>query len=128
MSASGAVTCHKEIAESFVRPVLGKFGKRSVSIAPARTYVSGEGLRFLNADVRIGAEGDQFVCSIADNEAAISPVIPQANLMNNAATHLERFDALCNENPHLNFRAGAGDNGPIAIVCRPVCCASAGEI
>jgi hypothetical protein len=58
MSAGGAAACDREIAEWFAGPVFGKFGKRPASIAPARTYIAGEGLRFLDADVRISAERD----------------------------------------------------------------------
>ena len=35
--------------------------------------------------------------------------------MNNAAAHLEGFDALCDEDPHLDFGAGRRDRGPIAV-------------
>jgi hypothetical protein len=75
MFTGRAVTCYREIAELDILPVLRKSRKRLVAIAPARADVARESLRFLDADIGIGAESDQFVGSIAENEAAVSPMI-----------------------------------------------------
>ena len=56
MFARGPMACYRKVAELLTVLAFRKLGTRAVSIAPAGTYVARESLRFLDADVRIGAE------------------------------------------------------------------------